>query len=72
MKLFHKPEESPRSRYTSRPPPPAATSSPDFTGESLLSNTGFQSRFKKKCSVEMDTGVMNASNTQTCNRDEED
>ena len=50
MKLFHKkPEESPKPLYTSRLPPPPAASSTNSTRESLLSNNGFQSRFKKKC-----------------------
>lgn len=49
MKLFHKPEESLKPLYTSRPPPPAATSSTNSTGECQLTNNGFQSRFKKKC-----------------------
>ena len=74
MKLFHKkPEESPKPLYTSRLPPPAAASSTNSTRESLLSNNGFQSRFKKKCIFcGKDTGATNTSNTQTSNWDEED
>ena len=48
MKLFRKLDESLKPPYTWRTPPPAATSSQNSTGENLLSNDGFQSRFKKK------------------------